>query len=329
MPTLLFENVTIFSNKHRLLPENTTIIVGISGGPDSVFLLHYLHWLRPQKNLTLVAAHLDHGWRADSFQDSLFCQELCTSLEIPLVVTHLSDLAIAPKNNGSQEEQGRRARRLFFEHVCQTHNGNAIALAHHADDQQETFFIRLLRGASLPGLTGIKAHHGLYIRPLLHTPKQEILTWLEQHAIPYLIDPTNTSPRYLRNRIRATVIPALRASDVRFDDTFARTLEQLQATEDFLQTLTLETFQHLVGNYQTLSGLNLEKFLHVHPIMQQRILLYWLIQTKVKHTPTQHFFAELLRFIKHPGNGVHSITPGWNLQKTKGLLTLQPSIDSL
>ena len=134
---------------------------------------------------------------------------------------------------------------------------------------------------------------------------------------------------WLRRASQLWIAVLLRASDVRFDDTFTRTLEQLQATEDFLHTMTLEIFQKLVDSHDTSTCLNLKDFLNLHSIMQQRILLYWFIQTKVKHTPTQQFFAELLRFIKHPGNGLHSITPEWRLQKAKGLLTLQPSIPSL
>src|SRR5260221_9609791 len=136
-------------------------------------------------------------------------------------------------------------RRYFFEKVLQEHNADCIALAHHAQDQEETFFIRLIRGSSLTGLTAIKAKHGHYIRPLLETNKSDILAWLHENNIPYATDTTNDSSDYLRNRIRMNVLPALRTCDDRFATNFLSTLNRLQSTEQFLEQLTLKTFEDI------------------------------------------------------------------------------------
>ncbi len=324
MNTTLFNRITPFADTHNLLPEKATLIVGLSGGPDSVFLLHYLAYLRAQRSFTLVAAHLDHGWRTDSSDDVQFCQELCKNLDVQLVIAHARDLGVSLQRHGSQEALGRSLRRSFFETVRQNHQATAIALAHHADDQQETFFIRLMRGASLTGLTGIQPRNGHYIRPLLTIAKADILAWLAHHKIAYCNDSTNTAPTYLRNRIRTDALPALRRCDTRFDNTFARTLEQLQTTEDFLHTLTLTTL-HDMTVPQSSACIRRTPYLQLHSLMQQRVLLQWLIASKVKHTPTQSFFAEILRFIRQPGNGAHVIAPGWQLEKRGDVLSLQPT----
>ncbi len=153
------------------------------------------------------------------------------------------------KHNGSQEEYGRRLRRHFFEQILREYNADSVALAHHAQDQEETFFIRLIRGSSLTGLTSIKPKNGPYIRPLLETPKAEILAWLHTNNIPYALDKTNESPDYLRNRIRLNVLPALRICDERFEANFLTTLNRLKTTEDFLERLTQKAFEKITTKH--------------------------------------------------------------------------------
>lgn len=309
----MFEKVYSFIEQHNLVPDKSTIIVGLSGGPDSVFLLHVLHQLQSTKNITIIAAHLDHQWRPDSERDILFCQQLCNKLGIPFVHQKLSALGFTKKYGGSQEEYARHARRFFFESVAQQYHAPLIALAHHHDDQQETFFIRLLRGSSLTGLTAMQPQHGLYIRPLLPVSKKEILDYLQAHTISYLTDPTNISDDFLRNRIRNTVIPALRTSDARFDINFATTLERLQETETFLQKLTEQTYATVCTDQK----LDYKKLLMLDPVMRYRILLHWLCHEQVSFTPTQAFFDEIVRFFQQSKSNAHAIHSEWKIKKIK------------
>ena len=164
----MFLSIDHFIERHSLIPKNSKVIVGLSGGPDSVFLLHLLaHKKNHGLVQDVVVAHLDHEWRPNSDEDVQFCHELAKKYDIRLVAAKMSDLSISLKFNGSKEEVARHARRFFFEQLRKKENADTIALAHHAQDQQETFFIRLIRGASLAGLTAIKPQHGYYIRPLL------------------------------------------------------------------------------------------------------------------------------------------------------------------
>src|SRR5579859_4278080 len=152
----MISRILEFTKNNHLIPDNHKIVVGLSGGPDSIFLLHLLADIRTQKNITLIAAHLDHQWRSNSAEDVIFCKKACDDLGIPFVSAQASDLSVAIKPNGSKEEVGRKLRRAFLESVAQQHNAHAIALAHHLQDQEETFLIRLIRGTTLSGLIGMR-----------------------------------------------------------------------------------------------------------------------------------------------------------------------------
>jgi tRNA(Ile)-lysidine synthase len=321
----MLQRINSFIANHNLIPNKSTIIVGLSGGPDSVFLLHFLQSLQEGKQLTLIAAHLDHEWRSDSANDAEFCKTLCAQLAIPFIHQKLSQLGFTHQYSGSKEEYGRRARRFFFEQTAQQYHAQLIALAHHQDDQQETFFIRLLRGSSLTGLTGMQPQQDAYIRPLLCVSKQEIVDYLDKQNNVYLIDPSNISDDFLRNRIRNNVIPALRLSDTRFDTTFATTLERLQETEQFLQKLTQQTFDTLFNNQK----LDYKQVLELEPVLQYRILLHWLCHEQVPFTPTQSFFDEMIRFLQQTKNNCHAIHHQWSIQKIKNNVFIDKKLSQL
>jgi len=308
----LIQKVHAFCDNHGLLPSKSTILIGLSGGPDSVFLITALAELAKEMPLTLAAAHLDHQWRADSYQDVQFCRELCRRLGIPFVSRTIQELGISFKDNGSREELGRRYRRHFFQAMQATYKADTIAVAHHADDQQETFFMRLLRGTSLTGLIGMRPYEKQYIRPLLSITKQEILDYLHKHKISYLTDPTNESDVFLRNRIRHQVIPALRTSDARFDHSFAHTLQRLQETEEFLDRLTTETLTTCSKKEQDKLYLHIPTLCSLHTILQYRVLMAWLCHEKVSFPVSQAFLDEILRFLKNKKNR-HHISYNWHL----------------
>lgn len=327
--THFIKKIDTFIKKHILIQPGTRIIVGLSGGPDSIFLLNFLADKQKEYGISLVAAHLDHQWRPDSDKDAKFCADACEQLGVPLSTQQLSELAFTKKFNGSKEEFARHARRHFFGQVQTAHNADAIALAHHAQDQQETFFIRLMRGTTLSGLTSMHAKHGYYIRPLLETNKQDILNYLDQHNIAYLTDPTNTSQEFLRNRIRLQVMPALKNCDQRWDNNFLRTLTHLQEIETYLTTLTQKTFVTIAHKQDDIWELSVDKFLLLEPVLRYRVLLHWLIVHKIPFTPTQKFLDEILRFLQQPGSKTHHLHKQWSLVKKKNRIFIDHSHPSL
>ena len=140
--------------------ENLTLLLGLSGGPDSIFLFYDILPLVIQKEINLIIAHLDHGWRENSTQDANFCKNLSEKHTIPFHLEVASTFEENIKYNGSLEEKARIMRRIFFEEVAEKENADYILLGHHQQDQLETFFIRLIRGSSLQGLACMKEING-------------------------------------------------------------------------------------------------------------------------------------------------------------------------
>lgn len=294
------------------IPENSTLIVGFSGGPDSVLLLTLLTKLAPKLNLIIIAAHLDHQWRAESAKDALWCKKFCDRLNsVECIIQTPTELNFNIKNNGSKEEVGRKLRRLFFEKLAVQFQASHIVLAHHADDQLENFFIRLARGTSVAGLTGMKPTDGLYLRPLLKINKQEILEYLKHHNIKYLTDNSNFDTKYLRNRIRHQLIPTLNQIDNRFSPNITKCMNHLQQTDEFLAQLAEQTLQTI--SYQ--NTIHTQSFLKLHEILQHRILMHLFIKQNISMTPSTTLFEELIRFLHAKKHLTHQIHPTCSLVK--------------
>lgn len=320
---MLIEQISQFITKHNLIPANTKIILGLSGGADSTFLFHLLAEKHRNGTISLVAAHLDHEWRNDSYKDEQFCRKMARKLNIPYISAKNSELSITEKFNGSREEFARKMRRHFFKAVCKDYNADSIALAHHLQDQQETLFIRLIRGATLTGLTAMRPKHGNYIRPLLEVNKNDIINYLHTHNIEYINDPSNESPAFLRNRIRHTVLPSLQACDQRFDANFLMTLNRLKDTEQFLQQHAKKIFEQISYTENNIVSVDLTQLFALDTVIQYRLLIYWLKQMSVPFPPTQAFLDEIIRFFKQPGSKEHQICEQWSLVKKKEMVHIR------
>ncbi|QQR49468.1 tRNA lysidine(34) synthetase TilS [bacterium] len=288
--------------------ENPTVVLGLSGGPDSVFLLHLLAQLHSEGCITLIAAHLDHGWRHNSADDVIFCQKLSANYGIQF----FSERALPTKHHGSLEELGRKLRRAFLEKVMREQMADCIALAHHRQDQQETFFLRLLRGSSLTGLRCMNRVNMPYIRPLLETNKNDLVAFLESNSISYLIDPTNQADDFLRNKIRKYVIPALRMCDQRFEQKCESTIKHLQAEDDFLKNLTKQAATLVFASQKTGS---LAVLRTCDPVIQRRLIIDLLIKEKASFKPSENFITEVLKFLLNPRGGKHQLSAHWSLIK--------------
>jgi|SaaInlStandDraft_4_1057021.scaffolds.fasta_scaffold04995_2 tRNA(Ile)-lysidine synthase len=325
----MFKKLTEYLKTHTRKSEKTpTIILGLSGGPDSVFLFYFLKQLQKEEpdervnkedSIKLIAAHLNHGWRENAHKDETFCKKLCEKYNIPLIIEHAKNLSVQPKFNGSKEEIGRKLRRHFFKTLCKKHNATYIALAHHQQDQQETFFMRLLRGTTLNGLTAMKPVDGIFLRPLLTTSKKEILEYLKQNNLDYIIDHTNESDSFLRNRIRKYVIPALQKCDDRFNKKLESTLEHLKQEDDFLDRLTEKVCDNVFAvrrnQKDTTTIGNKTEFANLDLAIQKRLIPYWLTKEKVIFSPSNTHIMEIIRFLKSPRGGTHSIHQTWCIKK--------------
>ncbi len=195
-----------------LLHQGEHVVIGVSGGADSVCLLYVLRALQPVLDLKLTAVHIHHGLRgADADGDRAFVENICGTEGIECRSFQADIRAMAAAGRCSEEEAGRMYRYACFEQVRQTVGADKIAVAHHMDDTCETVLMNLFRGSGLKGLAGIPAVRGAVIRPLLRVSRAEIEAFLERNGIAYRTDATNFETDYTRNRIRLDVLPYVKA----------------------------------------------------------------------------------------------------------------------
>lgn len=205
------EEMIRYSETHHLFSPGDKIIVGVSGGADSVCLLYLLNSLRKEMNLSLFVLHVKHGIRGDDAdRDAQFVRELSDKWELPCFEVFEDVPAYAKKWGMSEEEAGRACRYEQFEKLRREKNADCIAVAHHKEDQAETFLFRLIRGSSARGLAAMLPKRDFIIRPLLFAEKGDILAFLEEKKIPWREDITNQDTAYQRNWIRKELLPLLK-----------------------------------------------------------------------------------------------------------------------
>ncbi|MDM8535436.1 tRNA lysidine(34) synthetase TilS [Desulfobacterales bacterium HSG17] len=197
-----------------MLQPHDSVLMGVSGGPDSIALVNVLIHLSSQFSLNLGIAHLNHCLRGkNSDNDAKFVSELGSKLELPCFIDKKDVKHFQKQHKLSLEEAGRQVRYDFFEKTAKRYGYNKIALGHHADDNAELVLMYLIRGSGPLGLSGIRpVRDNRYIRPLIHHARSEIMEFLESNALSYVTDMTNNDTKYLRNRIRHDLIPLLKAS---------------------------------------------------------------------------------------------------------------------
>jgi len=219
-----------------MLPPGAAVVAGLSGGADSVALLHWLHSIMQANSIRLIAAHVNHGLRGEeSDQDEAFCAALCERLDIPLHVKRLDIAAMAKAEGIGIEEAGRNARYAFFEELAQEIPGTRVALAHTLSDRIETMLLNMRRGAALRGLCSIPPVRALggsamVIRPLIECSRAQVEAYCAGHQLDYRTDSSNLEPTYRRNQIRLEALPALHLND----NAMRRMFRALEADEQFL-----------------------------------------------------------------------------------------------
>lgn len=196
--------------KYNMINSGDAILVGVSGGADSIFLLHSLIKIREKMSFELYAAHMNHGIRGDEAKrDETFVKEYCEYNHIPLFIKTVDIPKISKEYRLSEETAGRNERYKFFKEICKDINLSKIAVAHNMNDSVETIIHNMIRGASLNGLCGIKPVNENIIRPIIEVGRPEIETYLNDNNISYCTDSTNSSDMYTRNKIRNNIIKSM------------------------------------------------------------------------------------------------------------------------
>lgn len=268
-----------FSNlarRENFFSTGERVLAAVSGGPDSVALLHLLVRLAQDLDFTVGVAHFDHGLRGrDSEADAAFVARLAQELGLPFHLG-LGDVRHqARERKISLQMAARNLRLSFLKETCRSHGYHKLALGHTADDQVEQFFLRLLRGAGIDGLKGMRftTPDGL-VRPLLAVGKEAILAWLDREGLAYREDASNLSRRYLRNRVRLDLLPELALNyNSRIKTAIWRLMSFLEEDERLLASQTLHAWEQ-VGRMVTtdFAAIRLSEFLALPEGLQKRTL---------------------------------------------------------
>lgn len=232
----MIEKVKNYMEKWHMLQNEDCVIVGVSGGADSICLLWVLSKLQKEMGFRMIAVHVNHGLRGqEADADEMYVKQFCKELGV-VCESYYTDVELLSKKwKQSTEEAGREVRRAFFEETMQKYHGTKIALAHHQNDSAETFLINLARGTGLRGLGGIAPVNGNIIRPLLCVKREEIEEFLQDEGIAYCVDCTNKSDEYTRNRIRNHALPYLQEEvNSKVIEHMNETMEQIRQVQDFL-----------------------------------------------------------------------------------------------
>jgi len=241
--------------KYKMLTQGEKVVLGVSGGADSIALLYALNELIDY-GLELIVAHLNHGIREDEAKrDSDFVKETAKSLGLTFVYGEVDTLKYKEESQLSLEDAARTLRYKFFNQVLNKHYATKIATAHTLDDQAETVLMRLLRGSGSKGLSGIPPVSNSIIRPLIDTSRSEIEEYLRSKGINWVEDSTNESPEFLRNRIRQDLLVELESYNPQIKETLSRTADILRSEDEFITREALKHFDNIFStNKSELTG---------------------------------------------------------------------------
>ena len=270
---MMIKKVKDCIKENKLICLKDHIVVGVSGGADSMCLLHILKSIQEEYDLDLTVAHINYGMRKEAKEDATFVEEMCEKWEIPYKEHSCNIVEIAKCTKRSEEEVGRNERYEFFEKVRKDNGDNKIAVAHTMNDQAETMLMRLIRGSGITGLGAMVAKRDIIIRPLLTVSREDVEAYCNQHHIEFKEDKTNKTDLYTRNRLRRHVLPMLKKDfNPKAVEAIAQAASQLQEVEQYLIQETQMAYQKVVSQDLKDYLIQIEPFLSYHPTIQGRVI---------------------------------------------------------
>ena len=276
------DKVKSYIHQNKLITKGDTIIVGVSGGADSMMLLHFLNKYKDYYHIKLKVAHVHHGIRLEADEDKEYVEAMARQWHIPCY-THYCDVKkIAKDRKMSEEEIGREERYNFF--ISLTNENDKIATAHNTNDQAETLIMRFIRGADIKGLGGILARRGSIIRPILCLTREEIEYYCTANHIEFHTDHTNYETIYTRNKIRLECIPYIEKNiNPNINLTLFEHSQVYQEQENFLESYTEDVFSRIVQVKDQEVEINIEG-LQKEKIYIQKRILYKSLSTIIGHS---------------------------------------------
>ena len=266
--------------KYNLINTKDKLVLGVSGGPDSICMLDILDKIRknPKLNLNfeIAVAHVNHLIRKEAKEDEEYVKEYCNKRNIKFYSESIDILKIANNKKVGTEEAGRVERYKYFDKILKETNSNKIAIAHNKNDKIETIIMHILRGSGISGLIGIKPKNNQYIRPLIEIERWEIEEYCEKNNLNPRIDKTNFENIYTRNKIRNIVLPYIKKE---FNPNIIETIDRLsnlvKEEEEYLQKQVEKTYTEIrEKEIKEEIILNLKKFNSQEKVIKSRIIIY-------------------------------------------------------
>ena len=247
IPDLIHKTITTIK-KHSMLAGGEKILIGLSGGPDSVCLLHVLSHIREKFKLDLRAIYIDHGLRPGETEKEIeFCKDICERLSVQCITKSIDLKSHIKTQRMNIQEAARQFRYRIYEETAHETGSDKIALGHTADDQAETLLMRLVRGSGPTGLSGIPPVRKHFIRPLIDIERKEIEKFLGAGKLEYMIDSSNLKKDYLRNKMRLSFIPKLKEFNPHIIETLSRTAAIFRDEERYFDILVTKTLMKLIS----------------------------------------------------------------------------------
>ena len=243
------EKVIDTIKKYKLIEKGDKIVLGVSGGPDSIAMLDILKDLRNKFEFDIYVCHLNHMIRGqDAINDQKYVEQYCNKNQIEFFTKNVNIIEISNNQKIGTEECGRNARYNFFEEILEKTKSNKIATAHNKNDNAETVLMHLLRGSGISGLRGIKPiRNNKFIKPLIECDRKEIEEYCKQKNLNPCIDKTNFENTYTRNKIRNIVIPYIKKEfNPNIIETLFRLSEVVSSEDEFLDRITQKEFENIV-----------------------------------------------------------------------------------
>ncbi|NBI30825.1 tRNA lysidine(34) synthetase TilS [Chengkuizengella marina] len=273
----LVQNIEKLIKEKHLFEVGETIIVALSGGPDSMALLHILHTLSSKWNFKLIAVHINHQFRgSEADQEEILVQQWCNDLKVHCEIGKIDVPAYIEQTGKNAQVAAREKRYDFLFQIAKKYGSRKITLAHHANDQAETILMRLIRGTGPEGLAGISMkrmeNKMNLIRPLLHIYKSEILSYCHYNQLNYTLDSSNQQRKYFRNEVRLDVIPYLKKYNHKLEQSLNRLSDMMSEEQSFLDQETNRYFKEIIKENQYGFYFSRKTFISLHIALQRRLI---------------------------------------------------------
>ena len=275
------EKVLETIKKYNLIKDGDRLVLGVSGGPDSIAMLNILNDIRNDKkqhmNFDIIVAHVNHMIREEAIDDQKFVENFCKKIGVTFYAKSIDVQKIANNKKIGTEEAGRNARYEFFDEILEKENANKIAIAHNKNDKIETIIMNMLRGSGIAGLKGIEPiKNNKYIRPLIECERFEIEEYCAQNGIEPRIDRTNFENVYTRNKVRNIVIPFIKKE---FNPNIIQTMDRLsdlvKEDDEYLENVVEEKYKEYVQQEEKKQiVMDLKGFNKQEKVIKSRLLLY-------------------------------------------------------